>query len=303
LGLLPSAVTYQTSHQPIPTSTTPKIDAIGSHTLAKSPPPAPQQTPPPITPVNNPSQSPIDSEPVKELPTPEQIPSPAASVSSSQVTDVNSHSLTLEQLWQEVIDNMQPYSTQVLVRQHCTLLVFENNLARIGVASQPLLNLAQSKAKDIEVAFKTVCQHPVKVQFQVAAHTQSKTTTVQEPPKDLHNATEPVAKNNGNNDATPANNPSSQAAKAIIEPPKTNSKPAITPPPIKPTNESKTDEVTKAAYSLVKFFDGEFVEIVEDLEVNKPARSQQLQAEDNIINAAFLDEELEEPQEDEYEGF
>ena len=292
LGLLPSAVTYQTPPQPIATSTTPKIDAIHSQTPAKSPPPAPQQTSPPTTPVNNPSQS--DSEPVKELPTPEPISSEAGNVSSSQVTEVNSHSLNLEQLWQQVIANMQPYSTQVLVRQHCTLLVFESNIARIGVASQPLLNLAQSKAKDIEIAFKTVCQHPVKVQFQVASRTHSKTATVQEPPSNLHNATEPVARNN---DATPANNPSSQAAKAIIEPPKTNSKTVITPPPVTPTNESKTDEVTKAAYSLAKFFDGEFVEIVEDLEINKPAISQQLQAED-IINAAVLDSVLEEPQED-----
>ncbi|HEY9812640.1 MAG TPA: DNA polymerase III subunit gamma/tau, partial [Candidatus Sericytochromatia bacterium] len=156
------------------------------------------------------------------------------------------------------------------------------------------------KSQYIEAAFQTVCQHPVKVQFQLDPRTQSKTTTVQEPPRDLPHATEPVARNN---DATPANNPSSQAAKAIVEPPKTNSKPAITPPPVTVAPESKTDEVTKAAYSLAKFFDGEFVEIVEDLEVNKPARYQQLQAEDNIIHAAFLDEELEEPQEDEYEGF
>jgi DNA polymerase-3 subunit gamma/tau len=303
LGLLPSAVTYQTSHQPIPTSTTPKIDEIRSQTPAKSPSPAPQQISPPITPVNNPLPTPIDSEPVKELPTPEPIPSPAASVSSSQITDVNSHSLTLEQLWQEVIANIRMPGALAFVRQRCRLLVFESNVARIGVASQPLLNLAQSKSQYIEAAFQTVCQHPVKVQFQLDPRTQSKTATVQEPARDLHHATEPVARNNGNNDATPANNPSSQAAKAIIEPPKTNSSSAITPSPVTPTNESKTDDVTKAARSLAKFFDGEFVEIVEDIEVNKPARSQQLQAEDNIINAAFLDEELEEPQEDEYEGF
>ncbi|MGB3204439.1 MAG: DNA polymerase III subunit gamma/tau [Crinalium sp.] len=318
LGLLPSAVTYQTPPQPIPTSTTPKIDAIGSQTPAKAPPPAPQPPPPPTTPVNNPSTTPINSEPVKELPTPQSIPSEAANVSSSQVTEVNSHSLTLEQLWQEVIANIRLPITKPLVRDHCRLLVFESNFALISVASENLLKAAQKSSQHIEAAFQTVCKHPVKVQFQVAAHTHLKTATVQEPPRDLHHATEPVARNNGNNDATPTNNPSSQAAKAIVEPPKTNSKPAITPPlvtptnesktaitppPEKPTNESKTDEVTKAAYSLAKFFDGEFVEIVEDLEVNKPARSQQLQESDNIINAAFLDEELEEPQKDEYEGF
>ncbi|AFZ12268.1 DNA polymerase III, subunits gamma and tau [Crinalium epipsammum PCC 9333] len=300
LGLLPSAVTYQTPHQPIATSPTPKIEEIRSQTPAKSPPPAPQQTSPPITPVNNPSPTPIASEPVKELPTPEPIPSEAANVSSSQVTEVNSHSLTLEQLWQQVIANIRRPLTKPLVRDHCRLLVFESNFALIGVSSEKLLKTAQSSSQYIEAAFQTVCQHPVKLQFQLAAHTHSKTTTVQEPPRDLHNATEPIARNN---DATPANNPSSQAAKAIVEPPKTNSKPAITPPPEKPARESKTDEVTKAAYSLAKFFDGEFVEIVEDLEVNKPARYQQLQAENNIINAAFLDEELEEPQENEYEGF
>jgi DNA polymerase III subunit gamma/tau len=109
---------------------------------------------------------------VKQLPhqqaasTSEQTsPEPIASAVPAAEHSSNSES-AIHQIWQQVLDQLQPPATQALLRQHSHLLSFNNSVAVIGISSQPLLKLAQGKLPNIEAAFEAVFQLKVKVTFQ-----------------------------------------------------------------------------------------------------------------------------------------
>jgi DNA polymerase III subunit gamma/tau len=80
-------------------------------------------------------------------------------------------------LWQQVVKEIQPYSAQALVSQQCRLLSFDGSLARVGIASQPLLAMVQNKIPNIEAAFQKLKSQKVKVIVEVGR--EAKTT----PPK------------------------------------------------------------------------------------------------------------------------
>lgn len=80
-------------------------------------------------------------------------------------------------LWQQVVKEIQPYSAQALVSQQCRLLSFDGSLARVGIASQPLLAMVQNKIPNIEAAFQKLGSQKVKVTVEVGK--EAKTT----PPK------------------------------------------------------------------------------------------------------------------------
>lgn len=81
-------------------------------------------------------------------------------------------------LWQQVVKEIQPYSAQALVSQQCRLLSFDGSLARVGIASQPLLAMVQNKIPNIEAAFQKLGSQKVKVTVEVGR--EAKTTP---PPK------------------------------------------------------------------------------------------------------------------------
>ncbi|PSB35460.1 DNA polymerase III subunit gamma/tau [Chlorogloea sp. CCALA 695] len=81
-------------------------------------------------------------------------------------------------LWQQVVKEIQPYSAQALVSQQCRLLSFDGSLARVGIASQPLLAMVQNKIPNIEAAFQKLGSQKVKVTVEVGK--EAKTTP---PPK------------------------------------------------------------------------------------------------------------------------
>ena len=81
-------------------------------------------------------------------------------------------------LWQQVVKEIQPYSAQALVSQQCRLLSFDGSLARVGIASQPLLAMVQNKIPNIEAAFHKLGSQKVKVTVEVGK--EAKTTP---PPK------------------------------------------------------------------------------------------------------------------------
>ena len=81
-------------------------------------------------------------------------------------------------LWQQIVKEIQPYSAQALVSQQCRLLSFDGSLARVGIASQPLLAMVQNKIPNIEAAFQKLGSQKVKVTVEVGK--EAKTTP---PPK------------------------------------------------------------------------------------------------------------------------
>lgn len=88
------------------------------------------------------------------------------------------HQDRVQRIWQRVLTVIQPPSTQALLGQMCQLVDFDldDSIAYMGVASDALLKMAQSKISNIEAAFEQVWQQKVKVNLQVgkALHSQTK---------------------------------------------------------------------------------------------------------------------------------
>jgi len=143
---------------PTPTATElekPKFEQVAP--LATPTQPAPQAT----TPINPPAP------PIAENPL------PTVAVDSD--------------FWQQVVKQIQPFSSQALFGQHCRLLSFEDGIAQIGIASQPLLKLAQGKLANVEAAFQKILQQKVRVTLELSSN-ESKAA----PPKE--NLRSPIAK-------------------------------------------------------------------------------------------------------------
>ncbi|MEP0872736.1 hypothetical protein NDA01_23230 [Trichocoleus desertorum AS-A10] len=77
--------------------------------------------------------------------------------------------LDLNQLWQKVLGQLRPPSTQSLLRQQSRLLSFDGHQARIGISSSALFRVNQRWLPKIEEAFNKTCQHQVKVTLEVIA--------------------------------------------------------------------------------------------------------------------------------------
>lgn len=110
-------------------------------------------------------------------PLPPQQPASASEQTASELiaSDVPAveHDSNFEaaphEIWQQVLDRLQPPATQALLRQHSHLLSFDGSVAVIGISSQPLLKLAQGKLPNIEAAFEAVFQSKVRVIIQTKA--------------------------------------------------------------------------------------------------------------------------------------
>ena len=88
---------------------------------------------------------------------------PQAAQKSSDAEDDN------DLIWQKVLEHLQPRATRELLRQHCRLLTFDRSVARIGISSEPLLKIAQSRLPNIEAAFEAIYNSKVNVSFQSKA--------------------------------------------------------------------------------------------------------------------------------------
>lgn len=175
MGLLPSAIA------PSPASAV-------AHRISPIPRPTPISSPPPAAPPPSPSSpSASTSSPAPQV-TPassaELFPDQELSASDNfdskdqkiQDEDVEESSaappiVNLEQTWQNIISAIQPFSTQVMVRQQCQLLGFDGEQVRLGVSTQPLFKMAQGKLPNIEAAFQKVFGQKVHITLEVAAPT------------------------------------------------------------------------------------------------------------------------------------
>ncbi|WP_027254342.1 DNA polymerase III subunit gamma/tau [Planktothrix agardhii] len=162
LGLLPAALQKSVITQTVTVTQTPQ------RTVQTQPETVPfvQRSEP-----SNPSQNPVNFPVSQPTYTPEPQPQtqpqvkaeiPAPPTEPPIVTDAN-----LDQIWQQVLDYIQPNGTQQMFRQQGRLIQFNSEVAVIKMASSTLLKMAQTKQKlsSLEKAFQQVFGHPVKINF------------------------------------------------------------------------------------------------------------------------------------------
>jgi DNA polymerase-3 subunit gamma/tau len=78
----------------------------------------------------------------------------------------------LSQIWEAALAQLS-LLTQALIRSHCHLLSLDENVAHIGIKTEPLLKHAQTKVEELETAFQAVLNRPIKARIQVASPTDS----------------------------------------------------------------------------------------------------------------------------------
>ncbi|NEO26347.1 MAG: DNA polymerase III subunit gamma/tau [Kamptonema sp. SIO4C4] len=203
LGLLPQTLTPQAPPTPSPTVQPPK----------QQKPPVQPQHPPKPAPSPQP-EPPKQQEQPKQTPPPTQPkpPQPAATQSNEEVLQRR-----VQASWQQVLDAINPPSTRSLVQQQCTLVDFDvdDGIAYIGVASKPLLKMAEGKVKHIEAAFEKIWHQKIKVKLQV------------DPGKKKSPSPKPAS-------SSPKNG-SRLTQSQRTEPPPVAKQPVSPPPPPKPT--------------------------------------------------------------------
>lgn len=76
-----------------------------------------------------------------------------------------------EQIWQRVLEVMEPPTTRTLLRQHGSLFSMEESSAYLSISSEQLLKMARLRLTNIESAFEAVFQRRIKVHLQVGSAT------------------------------------------------------------------------------------------------------------------------------------
>lgn len=155
MGLLPSAVQNVIVAETIPTVTQ----------VAQKPAPRSAQSAPSTQPssIPNPSKA-TDS--VAESPKQESPIPPVEAEPEPQSSEPDSSNLG--ELWQKVIQNIQVFGTQALLKQQGMLLSFDGEEAQIGMASDQLLNIAKGRLKHIQAAFTKTFGKEIKFTMVVA---------------------------------------------------------------------------------------------------------------------------------------
>ncbi len=196
--------------------------------------------------------------PVEAAPKPAEEPTPIAEETAIQT----SAETDLDRLWQTIINNLQPFGTQALLKQHGNLVSFDGDLAQISIP-QKLLPMAQSRSKSIAAAFTKTFNKEIK--FSLVAASTAATPSIAAPP--VEPSDEPQL-------LDPEPEP---VAEELSQDPYTRS-------------DWDDDEVTRAARTLAEAFNGSVVD-ADDAEIDPIESSDQLSSSDLAA--------LEEPTEDE----
>lgn len=256
-----------------------------------SPPPVQPETPQPTNNYGKTQQNGYASHPPKSNPESSisQQPEPIEVAPTPPISQLDNGGsapqFEIEQIWQQVIAQIQPPSTQALVNQHCRLLAFDETMARVVISSQPLLKLAQSKLSNIEAAFVKVFNRKVKVQIEVAASAHKNTKT---------NGQRSRAPETPPQESLPEENAPSRSSPDVVQnaPPPVSYNPPpveVEKPPLSPvlpvaessvtdvapdteiqTTEEEVDEVAIASQRLAEFFKGKVVKLTDDLTLSDP---------------------------------
>ncbi|MBC1191276.1 DNA polymerase III subunit gamma/tau [Microcystis aeruginosa CS-558/01A06] len=131
-------------------------------TVAPSRPQTSAERPPEVitapAPVNEPIKPPVIT------------PTTSVAVPKTEVKTVASDD-NHEQIWQQVLEVMEPPTTRTLLRQHGSLFNMEESSAYLSISSEQLLKMARLRLTNIESAFEAVFQRRIKVHLQVGSAT------------------------------------------------------------------------------------------------------------------------------------
>lgn len=72
-------------------------------------------------------------------------------------------------IWCKIINILEPLTTRELLKNQCTLIEFDGEIARIGISSENLLKLVQGKLTNLQAAFNLIFPHEIKVTLEVAS--------------------------------------------------------------------------------------------------------------------------------------
>lgn len=115
--------------------------------------------------------------PVQSPPSDEAVsPEPAASTTNPPAAPAKSESTPasnevafgrLDELWTQILAALAPRGTQMLMSQQGSLLAFDGVSAKVGFRSAQLQKMAQQRVPNLEQAFESVFQRPIKVSLEV----------------------------------------------------------------------------------------------------------------------------------------
>ncbi|WAL62904.1 DNA polymerase III subunit gamma/tau [Thermocoleostomius sinensis] len=231
---------------------------------------APSQPVQPTPPVSEPL--PPSVEPVVEAEPVEAIEATDAGTSESAVD--------LEQIWQEIIAQIRFRGTQVLLQQQGHLLAFDGQEARIGFKSQPLFQMGKKQLPSIEAAFEAVYQQKVRVSLEITSVPDAEPGTLSDgstttngsatsapPPRRITKNPSTPRSTQTTHESSPTYPPS-----ASIPPASDSSVPSIEEP-VSPIWDNNADEVKDAARSMAQFFNGEIVNLDDEISETMPIAS------------------------------
>jgi len=261
LGLLPAAQGAAVNAPVAIPASPPRPVSVSA---PSSPTPTPRQDPntspsPQPSAEADPAPPRLEDEPLQSSePPPEPVtaaaPDPLPEIAPSPETQPE-----LSAIWQQLMAHLHPLS-QALLNQHGRLLALEEHQAQVGIRSQNLAKIAQSKLPDVETAFVSVLNRKVKVNLRVmtadewqaiAGSSERLTATGQPQPAPQQGSRpspNPVAA--GSTPAAPMLSPPAP----LTAPPEPCQAPDAAPP-------WAEDEVVKAAKSLAQLFNGEIVDL------------------------------------------
>ena len=186
LGLLPSAIRTQPQPTAEPSQNIgqsqihppqPPLAKGGSSTANIEQPPAakPQNPPPTSQPIANRTESTPTAPISAPIPTPETNQTNYAPTNSADEID-------LDRVWEQVLAQVQPFSTQALLRQHGNLVIFTNNTAYVKIRAPKLLNTAKDKVPNIEEAFLQVFNRQVTVKVGLTNPAETNSSSIKDWP-------------------------------------------------------------------------------------------------------------------------
>ena len=233
------------------------------------------------------------------------------------------HEMSLNEIWEKVIFHLDSFLAKALFRQHGRLLSYKNQQALIGMITQQLLNTAKQKLPDIEAAFQKALSCPVKVRLTVGHSIEIQNTSVSQlqTPTDRSDTGKSGASSPKTLTSPPATtiapSPPKVESQKIVEAPNNAGEITPSPPPMTlPVSDTPTAiweqqvdkmaigdsaNVTIAAQRLAHFFNGEIIELTENIKFAlSPTKEQQPQLDKSDILPELETDGLEDEEEEDF---
>ncbi|MEG4012759.1 MULTISPECIES: DNA polymerase III subunit gamma/tau [unclassified Microcoleus] len=133
---------------------------------------------------NSPPQSPPVANRIESTP-PAAIPAPVPTPETNQTNYASTNSadeIDLDRLWEQVLDRVRPPGTQSLLRQHGQLVIFSNDSAYVKISSQPLLKMVKDKVANLEEAFVQIFNRRVTVKVGLTNPAETNSSSIKDLP-------------------------------------------------------------------------------------------------------------------------